>query len=124
MNYEDIPEYDRIESWFNAEGLMEMKLVSEDAFVGDNGKVEMHLVEDDRDVDRIEDGVFYTWEGQSKALEFVRERRAFDMRNGIVDADYVVLSDDGERTEHQHNHDHLDNDVRRGRRVPMRVHTA
>jgi hypothetical protein len=115
MNYHDIPKYESWTAWKTADGTWEVKL--------DDGRdgIQLHLSEDeDASEERIEEGKFYLdVEYQPCNLTWIREREGIDMGNSIVDADYVTLYSDGEKVEHQHNHIHLDRNVRNGKMVAL-----
>lgn len=114
MNFNDIPAYFEWEAWENSSGNWEVKLL------GPDGDTHLHLSEDlDAEEDRIEEGKFYlgTVDGcEPKVLDFIRERKWMEMGDGIIDADFVSLAKDhGRFRETQHNHRHLDQNVREGR---------
>ncbi|AGM11087.1 hypothetical protein HCTV-7_gp112 [Haloarcula phage HCTV-7] len=116
MEYNEIPDYEVYRTWKNAYGEWEVKLID------GVGETALHLSEDpDAPDDRIEDGLFYLWD-TGAGLSWIREREAFTMEydtGTVTDADYVELREDGKKHETQHNHVHLDNDVRNGRKIAL-----
>jgi hypothetical protein len=116
MEYSEIPDYDSYEVWKNGHGEWEVKLID------GLGETLLHLMQDpEAPSDQIEDEMFYlTVDGQS--LKWIREREGIHMEFEIgstTDADYVELWTNGTKQETQHNHVHLDHDVRDGRMVPL-----
>ena len=116
MEYNEIPDYEVYRTWKNAYGEWEVKLID------GVGETALHLSEDpDAPDDRTEDGLFYLWD-TGAGLSWIREREAFTMEydtGTVTDADYVELREDGKKHETQHNHVHLDNDVRNGRKIAL-----
>ncbi|UBF19450.1 hypothetical protein HRTV-19_gp124 [Halorubrum virus HRTV-19] len=116
MDYHEIPDYVTYRTWKNAYDEWEVKLI--DGY----GETVLHLSEEaEAPEDRIEEGLFYLWD-TGDCLSWIREREAFTMEydtGTVTDADYVELRDDGTRNETQHNHVHLDNDVRNGRKIAL-----
>jgi hypothetical protein len=113
MDYHDIPEYDELDVWWTAQDTYEVKLLK-------NDKVVLHLYEDSEEsAEQIEDGRFYIPNG-CLCLTWIRERKGIEMADGIVDADYVEISD-AKMREYQHNHLHLDRDVQDGELIPLKV---
>jgi hypothetical protein len=119
MDYQDIPDYTTFEAWQNQYGEWEVKFY--DRF----RNVLLHLSEDrDAKDSYIEDGKFYlsVENNTHGSIEWIRERQAFEMEydtGTTIDSDYVTLYDDGKRSEHQHNHLHLDAKVQRGETVAL-----
>lgn len=111
MDYHDIPDYDSIDAWRNGYDELEMKLK-------EDGETVLHLVQATHHPnEKICDGWFYG--NDNGTLQWVRERKGIEMPD-TMDADYVELYPDGRRNETQHNHRHLDMNVRTGAIVPLK----